>query len=136
MRACRHLADNSKGLQTAMDLVLSYEQRTHKALAHLLGRAWTAGDLLFHGACFLALLCTGPWPARLPILAAWLSNWLLERFILTTCSSLLSFNSHGQVVVEPHPTCPIFCLYAPLQSMLSPASGHMAELQQSPFISR
>ncbi|KAK9854804.1 hypothetical protein WJX84_005021 [Apatococcus fuscideae] len=55
----RHLADSSRGLQTAMDLVLDYEQRSHTALAHLLGRSWTSGDLLFHAACALAVLCAG-----------------------------------------------------------------------------
>ena len=94
---CRNLADSSRGLQTAMDMVLSYEQRSHTALAHLLGRAWTAGDLIFHAACGMAVLCAGALHARLPVLAIWLCNHLLERFLVGACSPLLSFNQDGQV---------------------------------------
>ncbi len=98
---CRHLADSSRGLQTAMDMVLSYEQRSHTALAHLLGRAWTAGDLIFHAACGAAVLGAGALHARLPVLAIWLSNHLLERFLVGACAPVLSFNQEGQVILQP-----------------------------------
>ena len=84
-----------------MDLVLDYEQRSHTALAHLLGRSWTSADLLFHAACAAAVLCAGAIHARLPVLLAWLCNHLLERFLLGTCSPLLSLNSEGQVHPQP-----------------------------------
>lgn len=80
-----------------MDLVLDYEQRSHTALARLLGRSWTSADLLFHAACAAAVLCAGAIHARLPVLLAWLCNHLLERFLLGACSPLLSLNSEGQV---------------------------------------
>lgn len=105
LQTCRHLADSSRGLQTAMDMVLSYEQRSHTALAHLLGRSWTAGDLIFHAACGMAVLSAGALHARLPVLAIWLCNHLLERFFVGACSPLLPFNQDGQVSLPSFEYC-------------------------------
>ena len=111
---CRHLADSSRGLQTAMDLVLDYEQRSHTALAHLLGRSWTFADLLFHAACAATALSAGALRARLPVLLGWLCSHLLERFLLGACSPLLTLNSDGQV--SPLPSFPSILSLLPSSS--------------------
>ncbi|KAI3433451.1 hypothetical protein D9Q98_003264 [Chlorella vulgaris] len=95
------LIDSSHGIRTAVDVVISYQQRSDSVLMRLLGKSYSLEDVAFLGAGTLAAMAAGTSPvtarAKLPLLALVGGSMVGERMLLDRLHWLMSVDDVGQV---------------------------------------
>eukprot|EP00887_Chlorella_sp_A99_P005575 scaffold1.g5575.t1 len=101
--ALRGLTDDSRGLRSAVDVVLSYQQRSDAVLLRLLGKSYSLEDVAFYGAGALAAAAAGASRAtagaRGPIVALLGVSLLGERLLLDRLHLWLEVDDSGAVVL-------------------------------------
>ncbi|KAL4859390.1 Protein strawberry notch 1 [Chlorella vulgaris] len=95
------LVDSSHGIRTAVDVVISYQQRSDSVLMRLLGKSYSLEDVAFFGAGTLAAMAAGTSAvtarAKLPLLALVGGSMVGERMLLDRLHWLMSVDDAGQV---------------------------------------
>ncbi|KAL4431061.1 hypothetical protein ABPG75_006317 [Micractinium tetrahymenae] len=98
------LADSSAGIRSAVDVVISYQQRSDSVLMRLLGKSYSFEDALCYALGALAALSTGLSPsiakAKVPLLALLGGSLLAERLLVDWLHAWLAVGHDGEVVLS------------------------------------
>ncbi|KAI7844527.1 hypothetical protein COHA_001885 [Chlorella ohadii] len=98
------LVDSSKGIRSAVDVVINYQQRSDSVLMRLLGKSYTLEDAAFYAVGVLAAWAAGISPAtakaRLPVVALMGVSLLGERLLVDRLHMWLEVDGQDQLLVN------------------------------------